>query len=120
MIVGGIVAAPFTLGASIGLTTAGTVVTIAGGATTKVADLALGGRDLKTTNKMHMVDDFLGHYKSAKRAFAAVSEVCEELTILFPTIGSEDSVLTEIASAARFAIDRVYVPAAECPSSLYY
>ena len=40
LIVGGMVAAPFTLGASIGLSAAGTAIAVAGGATTATARTA--------------------------------------------------------------------------------
>ena len=52
--VGGIIAAPFTLGISIGLTAAGGAVVAAGTVTTataKTADFALGKYDLRKTNK---------------------------------------------------------------------
>ena len=62
MIVGGIVAAPFTLGASVGLTATGTVVAAGGGITTtgaKSINFVSGKLDLKRINKM--VNEFWGH-----------------------------------------------------------
>ena len=81
MIVGGIFAAPFTLGASVGLTVAGTAVVATGAITTTVAktgDFILGAFNLKKTNKI--VGEFHGHYKAAKEAYETVNQICQELT----------------------------------------
>ena len=116
MIVGGIVAAPFTLGASIGLTAAGTAVAVAGGSTTavaKTADFVKGRSDLNKTNDM--VKKFLGHYDAAKEAYEAVNQTCQELTVMLPALESENGkgitvALNAIVSAAGFAIDCTRVP----------
>ena len=91
LIFGRIIAAPFTLGASIGLSAAGTAVAIAGGGTTaaaKAADFAMSRSDFKETDKM--VDEFLAHYNAAKEAYEAVSKTCQELTVMLPALESEN------------------------------
>ena len=107
IIVGGIVAAPFTLGASVGLTVAGTAATTAGVATTTIAngaDLVLGKFALKKSNRM--VDEFINHYKAAKDAYEAVSQVCQELTDTMPALGAKNSnTLNAIVATVRFVID---------------
>ena len=116
MIVGGIVAAPFTLGASIGLTATGTAVALAGGATTttaKSADFILGVSNLKKANKMK--NEFLGHYKAAKDAYETVNQVCQELSDMFPSIGTEsagriNAAIGAIVSTVGFAIDSTRMP----------
>ena len=112
MIVGGIIAAPFTLGASVGLTAAGIVVTSAGGVTTttaKGADFFLGASDLKKSNRM--VDEFINHYKAAKDAYEAVSQVCQELTGMMPALQAENAnILKAIVSTVGFAIDSSRMP----------
>ena len=116
MIVGGIAAAPFTLGASIGLTAAGTAVAAAGGITTtaaKTGDFVLGARDQKKTSKM--VDEFLGHYKAAKEAYETVNQICQDLTVKLPSLETEcgkslKAILNAIVSGAGFAIDSIRMP----------
>ena len=116
MIVGGIVAAPFTLGASVGLTAAGTVVAAGGGITTtgaKGIDFVGGKLDLRKTNKM--VEEFLGHYEAAKEAYEDVAQICEELTVMLPALETEDTrgigaALNAVVSAAGFAIDSTRMP----------
>ena len=125
MIIGGIAAAPFTFGASIGLTAAGTAVTAAGSITTTVAktgDFILGASDFKKTNKM--VDEFFGHYKAAKEAYEMVNKICQELTAVLPTLeGTQNAkgisaTLNAIASAAGFAIDSARMPKTAISSGL--
>ena len=131
MIVGGIIAAPFTLGASVGLTAAGTVVTAAGSATTataKGADYFMGKSDLKKTNKM--VDEFYGHYKAAKEAYETVYKICQDLTAIVPTLETKNAkgitnVLNAVVSTTGFAIKaadatRVYATAGFNPSLTIY
>ena len=115
MIVGGIVAAPFTLGTSVGLSVAGTAFALAGGGTTvaaKSTDFFKGRSDLKKTNDM--VDKFLVHYNAAKDAYEAVNQTCQ-LTAMVPTLECETTksisvALNAVASAARFAIHCTRVP----------
>ena len=110
MIVGGIVAAPFTLGASIGLTAAGTVVTAAGSVTTATAkgyDHVKGKANLTQTNKM--VQDFQDHYKAAQEAYEAVHQICQDLTTMLPALENEDakgitSALNAVVCATGFAV----------------
>ena len=116
MIVGGIAAAPFTLGASVGLTAVGTALSIGGGVTTtgaKGIDFVGGKLDLRKTNKM--VNEFLGHYKAAKEAYEAVAQICEELTVMLPALETEDTrgvgaTLNAVVSAAGFTIDSTRMP----------
>ena len=116
LIIGGIVAAPFTLGASIGLSAAGTAISIAGGATTataKSADFFMGRSDLKKTEEKK--DEFLRHYTAAKEAYEAVHQTCQELTTMLPALESETTkgisvALNAIVSAAGFAIDCTRMP----------
>ena len=124
MIIGGIAAAPFTFGASIGLTAAGTAVTAAGSITTTVAktgDFFLGASDLKKTNKM--VDEFLGHYKAAKEAYEKVNQICQELTATLPTLEGKNAkgisaALNAVVSVAGFAIDSARMPKTAISSGL--
>ena len=124
MIVGGIAAAPFTFGTSIGLTAAGTAVTAAGTITTTVAktgDFILGASDLKKTNKM--VDEFNGHYKAAKEAYETVNQICQELTAVLPALEGRNAKgisasLNAIVSAAGFAIDSTRMPKTAISSGL--
>ena len=110
LIVGGLIAAPFTFGASIGLTAAGTVVTAAGSVTTATArgaDYFMGKSDLTKTNKM--VEEFLGHYKAAKEAYEAVNQICQDLTAMLPANETEDAKkitnsLNAVVSATGFAV----------------
>lgn len=116
MVVGGIIAAPFTLGASIGLTATGTAVALAGGATTtfaKTADFFLGVSDSKKSNKM--VAEFYDHYKAAKDAYETVNQICQELSVMFPSIdrantGRVNAAIGMIASTVGFAIDSTRMP----------
>ena len=116
MVVGGIIAAPFTLGASIGLTATGTVVALAGGAATttaKTADFLLGVSDSKKSNKM--VAEFYDHYKAAKDAYETVHQICEDLSAIFPSIeqgnvGRVNAAIGMIASTVGFAIDSTRMP----------
>ena len=116
MMVGGIVAAPFTLGTSIGLSAAGTAVALAGGGTTAAAkstDFFKGRSDLKKTNDM--VDKFLVHYNAAKEAYEAVNQTCQELTAMLPTLECETAksipvALNAVVSAAGFAIHCTRAP----------
>ena len=124
MIVGGIAAAPFTFGTSIGLTAVGTAVTAAGTITTTVAktgDFILGASDLKKTNKM--VDEFNGHYKAAKEAYETVNQICQELTAVLPALEGKNAkgisaALNSIVSAAGFAIDSTRMPKTAISSGL--
>ena len=121
MIVGRIVAAPFTSGATIGLTAAGTAVAAAGSITTTVAktgDFAFGACDLKKTNKM--VEEFRGHWKAAEEAYERVNQICQELTDAVPALQGENvkgknmkdisAALNAVVSAAGFAIDSARMP----------
>ena len=113
MIFGGIVAAPFTLGASIGLTAAGAGVAAAGSITTTVAktgDFAFGAYDLRKTNKM--VEEFWGHYEAAKEAYEKVNQICQELTGAVPALQGENVkgknvnvALNAVVSAVGFLIN---------------
>ena len=119
MIVGGIAAAPFTLGATIGLTVAGTALGIGGGITTtgaKGVDFIGGELDYRKTNKM--VDEFLEHYLRAKQAYEKISQICEELATKVPALETGDTrsarrlgaALNAVVSAAGFAIDSTRMP----------
>ena len=116
LVIGGIVAAPFTLGASIGLTATGTAVALAGGATTttaKTADFLFGVSDSKKSNKM--VAEFYDHYKAAKEAYETVHQICEDLSDMFPSIdqgnvGRVNAAIGMIASTVGFAIDSTRMP----------
>ena len=105
MIVGGIAAAPFTLGATIGLTVAGTALGIGGGITTtgaKGVDFIGGELDYRKTNKM--VDEFLEHYLRAKQAYEKISQICKELTIKVPVLETGDTRSARGLSAALNAV----------------
>ena len=81
MILGGLAAAPFTFGASIGLTVAGTVITAGGGIATtgaKSVDYFKGKSDLKKTKEM--VEEFAGHYKAAEEAYYEIVKICKNLS----------------------------------------
>ena len=118
MILGGIAAAPFTLGTSIGLTAVGTGVTIGGSVATTVAkgaDVYLGSSDYKKTEKK--IDQFLEHYNAAENAYNRVKMLCEEIAMkMFPSISSEEKKsLTAIAinaliSTAGGVLDTIRVP----------
>ena len=116
MVVGGIIAAPFTFGTSIGLTATGTAVALGGGATTtiaKTADFVLGVLDSKKSNKM--VIGFYDHYKSAKDAYETVNQICQELSVMFPSIDQTDvgrvnATISMIMSTVGFAIDSTRMP----------
>ena len=116
MIIGGIVAAPFTLGASIGLTVAGTVVTGIGSGTTAIAksgDFFLGVIDLKKSDKM--VKEFHGHYIAAKNAYEIVHQICQELTVDLHALESDkvksfNVIINAITSTVEFTIDSTRIP----------
>ena len=116
LVIGGIVAAPFTLGTSIGLSAAGTAIAVAGGATTataKSADFFMGRSDLKKTEEKKA--KFLRHYTAAKEAYEAVHQTCQELTAMLPAHESETTkgitvALNAIVSAAGSAIDCTRMP----------
>ena len=124
MIVGGIVAAPFTLGASIGLTAAGTVVTAAGSVTTATAkgyDHVKGKANLTQTNKM--VQDFQGHYKAAQEAYEAVHQICQDLTTMLPALENEGakgitSALNAVVCATGFAVKAATVSKSQVNAGL--
>ena len=107
MIIGGIIAIPFTAGISLGLTAAGTAVTAAGSITTTVAktgDFAFGAYDLRKTDKM--VEEFRGHYKAAKEAYERVNQICQELTGAVPALQGKNvkGKIVKDTSAARNAV----------------
>ena len=116
MIVGGIIAAPFTFGATIGLTAAGTVALAAGGVTTataKTATFAFGKFDHRKTNKM--VNEFLDHYKAAEAAYRVVNQIIGELTDMLPDCDKTDgigikAVINGITSAFAYVVNSVRIP----------
>lgn len=118
MIVGGIIAAPFTLGASVGLAAAGTAVTVAGSvatATAKTGDVLLGSKDYKTSKAK--IDAFLEHYHAAKNAHDKLCQLSEEITkTMFPRLSQEErktwiQVATNaIISTAGHVIDLTRIP----------
>ena len=79
-ILGGILAAPFTFGASIGLSAVGAALTIGGTyATTaaKISDKYCGSVDSKKSRKK--VEEFLEHQKVAKESYERTMKECEEI-----------------------------------------
>ena len=110
LISGWITAAPFTFGATIGLTVAGTVVAAGGSSTTAIArtvDYVMGRSDLKKTNKM--VDECRGHYQAAKEAYEALNQIFQKLIPMLPASESETAkskifaLVKAVASKAEFA-----------------
>ena len=113
MFLGGVVASPFTFGASLGLTVAGTALGIGGSmatASAKGVDFIVGKYDLNKTNKM--VDEFYEHYQKAQQAYEEITQICKELTAMLPALGNEGigAALNAVVSAAGFAIDSARKP----------
>ena len=119
LFIGGLIAAPFTFGISVGFTAAGSAIIIAGTATTataKTADFGFGKWDQRKTNKM--VKEFLGHYKAAKEAYEKLRKVNQELNVMLPNLGAKNgltkkAIISGITSAVGYAraIGRVPVTA---------
>lgn len=116
LIVGGMVAAPFTLGASIGLSAAGTAIAVAGGATTATARTAdFLQVDLISKETEEKKVEFLGHYTAAKEAYETVNQTCQELTAILPTFESGN---TKGITVALNAIVSVALLINECTRML--